>query len=69
MLVGGAWSWLAKGVGIALGLVFPQGWVELGTRVSGCRVLGFLEWALAHWWVGFVPSSLGTLGFPWQLVC
>jgi len=49
LLAGGAWSWLAKGVGIALGLVFPQGWVELGTGVSGCRVLGFLELALAHW--------------------
>lgn len=49
MLAGGAWSWLAKGIGVALGLAFPQGWVELGTGVSGCRVLGFLELALAHW--------------------
>ena len=60
MLAGGAWSWLAKGVGIALGLVFPQGWVELGTGVSGCRVLGFLD---------FVPNWFGTQGFLWQLVC
>lgn len=69
MLAGGVWSWLAKGVGVALGLAFPQGCVELGTGVSGCRVLGFLEWALAHWWVDFVPNWLGTQGFLWQLVC
>ena len=69
MLAGGARSWLAKGVVIALGLAFPQGWVELCAGISGCRVLGFLELALAHWWVGFVPNWLGTQGFLWQLVC
>ena len=32
--MGGARSWLAKGVVIALGLAFSQGWVELCAGIS-----------------------------------
>lgn len=35
-------------------------WVELGSRISGCRVLRMLQLVMACWWLGWFLTQLAV---------
>ena len=49
-------------VRLVLGLVPAHSWLEPGSEVSGCRVLGIPGLVLVHWCVGLGPRPSGEQG-------